>query len=110
MEIALLNVKTTIQKNTLTVDEIGNHLNGWTDYYTCHATVSGEGGKETVTVGMTAEDTDISFTVRYCKAAKAITSTGYRVIFQNEIYNIISIDHMNFKRKAIKLRCQKVSR
>lgn len=33
MDITLLNVKITVQKNTVTVDNIGNHKNEWTDYY-----------------------------------------------------------------------------
>ena len=44
MEIALLNVKITFQKNSVVADDIGNRRNIWEDYYTCHATVSGEGG------------------------------------------------------------------
>ena len=43
MEIALLNVKVTFQKNSVVSDSIGNRKNVWEDYYTCHATVSGEG-------------------------------------------------------------------
>lgn len=46
MDIALLNVKITVQKNETVVDAIGNHKNTWTDYHTCFATVSGEGGSE----------------------------------------------------------------
>ena len=46
MEIALLNVKVTFQKNYVVADDIGNRRNIWEDYYTCHATVSGEGGQE----------------------------------------------------------------
>ena len=46
MDIALLNVRITVQKNETVVDAIGNHKNNWTDYHTCFATVSGEGGSE----------------------------------------------------------------
>ena len=46
MEIDLLNVKVTFQKNSVVSDSIGNRKNVWEDYYTCHATVSGEGGQE----------------------------------------------------------------
>lgn len=46
MDIALLNVKIIIQKNETVVDAIGNHKNTWTDFHTCFATVSGEGGSE----------------------------------------------------------------
>lgn len=56
MDVALLNVKITFQKNSVEVDAIGNHKNGWTDYYTCHATVSGESGNEKHTAGTTVED------------------------------------------------------
>ena len=33
MEVSLLNVKITFQKNAVEVDGIGNHKNTWTDYY-----------------------------------------------------------------------------
>ena len=73
MEITLLNVKVTFQKNSVVADDIGNRKNVWEDYYTCHATVSGEGGQE--------------------KAAA-----------------IVAVDHMNYKKKALKFRCEKARR
>lgn len=85
MEIALLNVKVTFQKNSVVSDTIGNRKNVWEDYYTCHATVSGEGGQE--------------------KAA-----AGFRILFGGEIYNISAVDHMNYKKKALKFRCEKARR
>ena len=51
-----------------------------------------------------------SFTVRYCKTVSVINSMEYRVIFGDNIYNILSVDHMNFKRKSLKVRCEKVRR
>ena len=33
MEVALLNVRITFQKNSVIVDEIGNHRNEWKDIY-----------------------------------------------------------------------------
>ena len=110
MEVALLNVRITFQKNAVIVDAIGNHKNEWTDEYSCYATVSGEGGSETQTAGITVDNTDLAFTVRYCKKTTEITTDGYRVLFHSEIYNILSIDQMNYKRKSIKLRCEKVRR
>ena len=110
MDIALLNVKIIFQKNAVIVDEIGNHKNGWADFYTCHATVGGESSTEQVAAGTTVDNADISFSVRFCNAADAITTTDYRILFRGEIYNILSIDHMNYKHKSIKFRCQKVRR
>lgn len=108
MDIALLNVKIQIQQNEIVVDEIGNHKNTWKEYYSCFATVSGEGGSEKSIAGLIVEDSDISFTIRYCKTVEALDITKHRVLFQGMPYNIVTIDHMNFKKKSIKLKCEKV--
>ena len=120
MNIELLNVRIYIQKNEVISDSIGNRKNTWKDYYTCYATVSAEAGKESTDAGLVVDDSKIDFTIRYCKKAAALTSTGYRVQFGSELYdilvyngsayNILGIDHMNFKKKSIKLKCQKVRR
>ena len=110
MEIALLNVKIVIQKNTVVVDKIGNHKNEWTDYYSCYATASGESPSENTDAGTVVDNSKIDFTIRWCKKASAIDSTHYRVEFNGELYDIKAIDHMNFKRKCIKLSCEKVRR
>lgn len=108
MEAALLNVWVLFQKNGVVTDVIGNHKNAWEDYYKCHATVSGEGGREKDAVGLVIDDVDIAFTVRWCKKTSSINATGFRIIFDGDIYNITSIDHMNYKKKCIKFRCKKV--
>lgn len=107
MNIGLMNIRITIQKNILVTDEIGNQLNTWTDYFSCAATAGSESGAETDRAGQTVEADNIAFTVRYCPETLAVTSTGYRVIFQDEVYNINYIDHMNFKRKSLKIWCTK---
>ncbi|MEQ2775503.1 phage head closure protein [[Clostridium] innocuum] len=107
MDIALLNVKITFQKNEVMVDKIGNHKNVWTDFYKCFATASGEGGSEKAVAGLIVDDTDISFTVRYCNKLSDIDSTKCRILFDGDVYNIVSIDHMNFKKKAFKFKCEK---
>lgn len=110
MEIALLNAKITIQKNTVVVDAIGNHKNTWTDWYTCAATISGESPSENTDAGVIVDDSKLDFTIRWCKNAAEINSTQYRVLYNGLLYNILGIDHRNNKRKAVKLKCQKVSR
>ncbi len=110
MDVALLNIKIVFQKSEVVVDAIGNHTSKWADYYPCHATVSGEGGSEKAVAGLVVADSDVSFTVRYCKKAAGITTDGYRVKFGDALYNIVSIDHMNYKKKALKFKCEKVRR
>lgn len=110
MNIALLNTKITIQKNTVVKDTIGNHTTVWEDYYSCHATISGEKGNEAEKAGTVTDHSGIDFTLRYCSAVSGITSTEYRVLYDDEIYDITGIDHMSNKRKCIKLICRKVRR
>lgn len=110
MEISLLNVRITIQKQETVVDEIGNHTNAWTYYFSCYATVSGEGGTETAVAGLTVDDSDLSFTVRYNRKTAAVDVLGFRILFDGNLYNIVAIDHMNYKRKCVKFKCQKVRR
>ena len=93
MDITAMNVKITFQKNDVVIDKIGNHTNKWVDYYSCYATVSGENGSEQAVVGETVENVQICFTVRYCRKIDDVSSTKYRIIFQNEIYEIVSVDH-----------------
>lgn len=110
IDIALLNVRIDVLKNEVVVDSLGNHKNEWTACYACYATVSGEAGKENTDAGLIVDDSKADFTIRWCKKAAAITSTEYRVKFNNELYDILGVDHVNYKKKSIKLSCQKVRR
>ncbi len=85
MDIALLNVHITFQKNETVVDKFGNHKNEWTEYYSCHATVSGESGSETSVAANTLYDSDLAFTVRYCNKLKDADPTKLRVVFSDSI-------------------------
>ena len=110
MNVALLNVRITIQKNTVANDRYGNRINSWDPYLSCYATVSGEAPQEDTEAGLTVDDSRLDFTIRWFAASSVISSTGYRVLFRDEVYNIIGVNHLNYKRKAVKLLCRKESR
>lgn len=110
MKVNLLNVRICISINTVVADAIGNRKNEWKPYFICYATVSAEGGKEMSDAGMVVDNSTMDFTIRWCKKSAAITSTGYRVQFGDALYDIMAVDHLNYKRKGIKLRCRKTRR
>ena len=110
MKIALLNVKIEIQKTAVDTDRYGNHKNVWEPYLFCYATVSGETPQEDTEARLVVDDSRVDFTIRWFAASSVITSTGYRVLFQNEIYDILGVNHMNCKNKSIKLLCRKERR
>ena len=49
----------------------------------------------------------MTVTIRYCLTAATIHSTHYRVIFHGEVYDIIAVDHQNFRKKSRKFRCRR---
>ena len=110
MNITAMNVKITFQKNDVVIDKIGNHTNEWQNYYSCYATVSGENGSEQSVVGETIENIQVCFTVRYCRKIADVSSTKHRIIFQNEIYDIVSVDHFSYTKKYLKFKCRKSRR
>lgn len=113
MDVALLNGKVSFLKNTVVTDAVGNHTNEWDEYYACFATIGGEGlvsSKEKEAAGTTVEDVAMTVTVRYCEKTAAITSTGYRILFRGESYDITNVDHMSYKKKCLKFSCKKVRR
>ncbi|MGF3066953.1 phage head closure protein [Facklamia sp. P12950] len=110
MKIADLNRKIVFQSKTVEVDRIGNYKATWTDFLETSAYISFQGKGEEVFLGMEIDRSDISFTLRFQKRLKNINTSEYRIVFDDEKYNIISIDFMNYKNRFIKLRCKKVSR
>ena len=110
MDIAAMNERVTFQQNETVTDSYGNHKNTWTEYFTCFATISGENGQEQAVVGETVENTDMNVTVRYCEETAAITSTRFRIVFHDELYDILGVDHLSFKKHAIKFKCRKERR
>ncbi len=111
MNIAGLNERILIQKNEVVVDDIGNHTNAWTDYYLCHVTISGTSeNAQKEDAGQTVDDSNISFTMRFCLKAACINNTGYRVIFHDEVYDIVAVDPMGFRKRSFKLKCRKARR
>ena len=110
MRISDPNRKIIFQNKNVEVDEIGNHKSVWTDYLSTSSYISFQGKGEEVFLGMEIDRSDISFTVRFQNRLKNINTSEYRILFEDEIYNIISTDFMNYKNRLIKFRCRKVSR
>lgn len=56
------------------------------------------------------QEASLYFIVRYCRELENMDSTLYRIVFREEIYNITFVDFMQYQRKTIKLRAEKVKR
>lgn len=107
--IERMNERIRIQKSTVTADEYGNRLKNWSDYFTCWA-YAGTFNRDEQPDVTTTDQRGITFEVRFCSELKDITSDQFRVIFRGEIYDIQSVDMMNWMKKTIKLKCRKAER
>ena len=100
-----LNERIPIQQSKHMTDKVGNHRNAWVDYYTCFAYASSYEAQEDEGE-VTAEQKSVVFTVRWCSEVNKLTSTGFRVLFRGELYDITSVDPMNYDKKTTKLHCR----
>lgn len=94
-----MNERITFQKNSVVADAIGNHRNVWADYFSCYTYEKAETAGE-----VTTEERGVTFCCRYCPELACVSSTGYRILFHGEIYNIQSVDRMNYQRKELKFK------
>ena len=107
MNIAAMNKKITFQRLSVVTDQYGNHKNEWQADFTMSATIGGESGQETNEAGQTIPKDSFSVTVRWCAKSAQVTTDGYRIQMDDKLYNILSIDHLNYKKKALKFICSR---
>ena len=112
MNIASMRVRIIIQKHETVVDENANHLSAWRDYFTCWATAanSGRSVEEKHNAASTQEGSLIDFTVRWCSEIAAVNSKQYRILLDGRVYDIRSIDELEFGKRGRKLHAELVER
>ena len=100
MEIGTLNQRITILEHRIFIDEIGNHITKWEETFSLWAKVTVKTASETTEAGVTKEIQKLEFLVRQSPASLNINSTNFRILFRNNIYNVIGItplyDHNNY--------------
>ena len=99
-----LSERITFQRQVVNVDNVGNRMNMWADYFSCWCGVetSRLNMSEKNEAAQTLEQARLDFTVRYCVQTAKITSTEYRIIFRERIYNIDHVDIVKFKKQTLK--------
>ena len=107
--IARKNERVTFQRNEVYSDKYKNRLQRWTDYFSCSAYISTYAAEEDGEK-VTSEEKSVTVETRWCPELAAVTSTGYRIHFREEYYNILSVDPMNYQRKEMRFTCRKEKR
>ena len=105
MKIGALNTRITFQRLTFGRDRYGNHRNIWTDCFTAWATINTDTYGEEEGDEVTFPTETINFTTRWCTELDKVTSTGYRILCEGQVYNIIYINHMGYRHNSLKFVC-----
>jgi SPP1 family predicted phage head-tail adaptor len=94
MEFAKLNQRIILLEHRAVKDEIGNHITKWEEICSmwAKAEVSNlQSSSEKTDSGVVKENRTIVFTVRQNPYLININSTTHRILFREQIYNIISV-------------------
>ena len=110
MNIGLMRCRIVIQKETVTIDSIGNRTNTWTAWHSCFAYVNMQTGGEHESTGRTIVTDTLVFTVRYCSALAGMQPDGYRISFNGRLYNITAVDDFQFRHETLKLTATRTER
>lgn len=94
----------TIQKLSTTSDKYRNHIDTWTDWKRVYAYVNGLSGNEYWIAGHEKNESILEFVCRWNRLFDSMNTKEYRVIFNQEIYDIESIDNIQFRNQTVKLR------
>jgi len=110
LRISHLRNKLIIQKNTITTDSYGNHIDVWADSFSVHASILNQSVSEDEIAGQTVISDNIDFEVRYSSKTASLTSKDSRIVFNGNIYGIDGIDLNCMTKKSLRLKCKRVRR
>ncbi len=109
MKISRLNERITFLENTVTCDRYRNRTHSWIERFSVFASVSTYTANESEEK-ITTEERAVTFETRWCPQIADVTSTQYRISFRGDLYNIESVDMMNYQKKTVKFICRREKR
>lgn len=104
MNASMLKNKITIQKKTAVPDDIGKISEKWSDFMVVHAYANRLSGQELIVAAANGQQDTVTFSVRYCRALSEINSNDFRIIFMGRIFNILTVDNVQFLNVELKIR------
>lgn len=106
MNSGMFREKIIIQKQEFGSDNLGQQIEKWVDYCDCYAYANGLSGSEYWEASRANAQNTVVFTVRYSNKIAEINPVSHRIIFHGKIYNIDSVDNVQFRNDTVKIRGQ----
>ena len=104
MPLGSMRERITIQKKTVTTDEIGQKIEVWKDFLTCRAYANGLSGTEYYEAMRINAENTVVFTIRYDKRLANIDPINYRILWNGKSYNLDNTDNIFYRNMYLKLR------
>ena len=101
---SMLKNKITIQKKTAVPDDIGKISEKWSGFMVAHAYANSLSGQEQIIAAANGQQDTVTFSVRYCRALSEINSNDFRIVFMGRIFNILTVDNVQFLNVELKIR------
>lgn len=96
--------RVTIQQYVSGFDDIGNPSTQWQDWKECYAYVNGLSGREYWEAAVVHGENTVEFVFRWKPFFDEMNSKQYRLLFNGAVYNINTIDNIQFRNKTIKIK------
>ena len=90
-----------IEKNGYTVDEIGNQVASWAEYFRGYAYMNNLSGSEYWEAAQTQSQNTVMFIFRYHPLIAKMNTREYRLVHRGEAYNKMCIRDRNIRRSTI---------
>ncbi len=107
MEFSKLNQRIMLLENRTVIDDIGNHTSKWDEVFSLWAYVTVPKSDEQTNAGVTSEKQTLVFRVRENSYSRQISTTGFRIAFRGDVYNIVSIIPDFVKRDYLKITAER---
>ena len=104
MNASMLKNKITIQKKAAVADDIGRISEVWSDFMVVHAYANRLSGQELIVAAANGQQDTVTFCVRYCRELVDLNSNDFRIIFMGRIFNILTVDNVQFLNVELKIR------
>lgn len=106
MQLSDFNQRITIQKGVIHPDFYGED-HSFSDFYSCFTSVKEKSLAENVRDGNLVQDEILEFSVRDCSKLKELSSDAFQILFKEQIYDILAIDHDQFKGRYLRITAKR---
>ena len=104
MDAGAYTQKISIEKLSHNYDSTGNPVEEWKPFKKTYAYMNGLSGKEYWEAATLNAENTVDFVCRWKKFFDEIDTRNYRIVWKKKVFNIKTIDNIQFKNDIVKIR------